>query len=111
MKKLISKNLGVIKQDALALLVAGAPYGISSFDSEGGFGYSDIDFQDTTPFTEEEFNTEVARLQAEYDNAQYARDRAAAYPSIEDQLDKIYHGGINAWKADIKAVKDANPKP
>jgi len=49
--------------------------------------------------------------QAEYDNAQYARDRAEAYPSIEDQLDKIYHDGIDAWKADIKAVKDEYPKP
>jgi len=50
-------------------------------------------------------------LQAEYDNAQYSRDRAVAYPSIEDQLDKIYHDGIDAWKADIKAVKDEYPKP
>ena len=50
-------------------------------------------------------------LRAEYDNAQYSRDRAVAYPSIEDQLDKIYHDGIDAWKADIKAVKDEYPKP
>jgi len=64
-----------------------------------------------TPFNQEEIQAEVARLQAEYDNAQYARDRAVAYPSIEDQLDKIYHDGIDAWKADIKAVKDEYPKP
>jgi len=38
------------------------------------------------------------------------KNRRAAYPSIEDQLDKIYHEGLDAWKADIKAVKDANPK-
>tara|TARA_B100001093_G_C26592474_1_gene912153 strand:+ start:533 stop:673 length:141 start_codon:yes stop_codon:yes gene_type:complete len=31
--------------------------------------------------------------------------------SIEDQLDNIYHNGVDAWKADIKAIKDANPKP
>ena len=54
---------------------------------------------------------EVTRLQAEYDAQEYARDRAEAYPSIEDQLDKIYHDGIDAWKADIKAVKDEYPKP
>ena len=50
-------------------------------------------------------------LQAEYEASQYQRDRAVAYPSIEDQLDKIYHSGIDAWKADIKAVKDKFPKP
>ena len=54
---------------------------------------------------------EITRLQAEYDNAQYARDRAEAYPSIADQLDKIYHSGVAGWKADIKVIKDANPKP
>ena len=36
--------------------------------------------------------------------------RKAEYPSIEDQLDKIYHSGVNAWKADIKVVKDKYPK-
>ncbi len=37
--------------------------------------------------------------------------RASAYPPLEDQLDKIYHSGIDAWKADIKAIKDKYPKP
>jgi hypothetical protein len=41
----------------------------------------------------------------------YKSDRAAAYPSIEDQLDDIYHNGIDAWKANILAVKQAHPKP
>jgi len=36
--------------------------------------------------------------------------RASEYPSIPDQLDKIYHEGIDEWKKVIKAVKDANPK-
>ena len=33
-----------------------------------------------------------------------------AKKKIEDQLDNIYHNGVDAWKADIKAIKDANPK-
>ena len=41
----------------------------------------------------------------------YKSDRAAAYPSIADQLDDIYHNGIDAWKANILAVKQAHPKP
>ena len=38
------------------------------------------------------------------------RTRKNLYPSIPDQLDKIYHEGIDEWKKVIKAVKDANPK-
>ena len=55
--------------------------------------------------------TKINELQADYDSKQYQRDRKVAYPSIEDQLDKIYHSGIDEWKKDIKAVKDKFPKP
>lgn len=41
----------------------------------------------------------------------YSNKRSAAYPSIEDQLDKIFHEGIDAWKADIQAIKNIYPKP
>ena len=41
----------------------------------------------------------------------YQRDRAEEYPTWQDQLDKIYHSGIDAWKVDIKAIKDKYPKP
>ena len=41
----------------------------------------------------------------------YKEQRASAYPSIADQLDKIYHSGIDAWKAQIAAVKQEYPKP
>ena len=40
----------------------------------------------------------------------YTDARREEYPPIEDQLDKIYHSGIDAWKADIKAIKDKYPK-
>ena len=40
----------------------------------------------------------------------YKEQRLAEYPSIEDQLDKIYHSTLTAWKADIKAIKDKYPK-
>ena len=42
---------------------------------------------------------------------EYQRQRKEEYPSWEDQMDKIYHEGIDAWKADIKAIKDKYPKP
>ena len=41
----------------------------------------------------------------------YKEQRASAYPSIADQLDLIYHEGIDAWKAQIAAVKQEYPKP
>jgi hypothetical protein len=42
---------------------------------------------------------------------EYQRKRAVAYPSIQDQLDTLYHGGYEAWKATITAVKEEFPKP
>jgi hypothetical protein len=41
----------------------------------------------------------------------YATQRKSAYPSIADQLDLMYHGGYEAWKASIQAIKDKFPKP
>jgi len=40
----------------------------------------------------------------------YAELRAPEYPPIADQLDKIYHSGVAAWKAEIKEIKDKYPK-
>ena len=40
----------------------------------------------------------------------YVDARVAEYPPLQEQLDKIYHSGVNAWKADIKAIKDKHPK-
>jgi len=41
----------------------------------------------------------------------YATKRKVAYPSIEDQLDTLYHGGYDAWKASIQTIKNQFPKP
>jgi len=41
----------------------------------------------------------------------YIEARQNAYPTFADQLDEIYHNGIDAWKVIIKKVKDDNPKP
>jgi hypothetical protein len=40
----------------------------------------------------------------------YKEHRAKAYPSIADQLDLLYHGGMETWKAAITAVKEEFPK-
>ena len=63
--------------------------------------------------TEKECTDGLAALQAAWDleNNSYKSKRRAEYPSVIDQLDKIYHSGIDAWKADIKTIKDKYPKP
>lgn len=51
-----------------------------------------------------------AAVQAYMDANAYKEQRAAAYPSIADQLDLLYHGGMDTWKAAITAVKEEFPK-
>ena len=63
--------------------------------------------------TEKECTDGLAALQAAWDleNDSYKSKRRAEYPKTEDQLDDIYHNGIDGWKATIKAIKDKYPKP
>jgi len=65
----------------------------------------------TAPISKADLEAKKAELQAEYDAKQYQRDRAEEYPTWKDQLDDIYHNGLDAWKATIKATKDKYPKP
>ena len=44
------------------------------------------------------------------ENDSYKSNRKKEYPSIEDQLDDIYHNGIDGWKATIKTTKDKYAK-
>ena len=67
-------------------------------------------YNDTTPIAEEDILAKQKELQTAYDNIKYQRDRAEAYPSIADQLDDLYHNGIDGWKTTIRAVKDKYPK-
>ncbi len=66
--------------------------------------------------------TQITLVQSDIDSARttldaeaaaiaYQGQRKAEYPTIEDQLDDIYHNGIDAWKATIKVTKDKYPKP
>ena len=52
----------------------------------------------------------LATVNAWVDPDTYKYQRAAEYPSIADQLDKIFHDGIDEWKETIQAVKDKYPK-
>ncbi len=70
-----------------------------------------IHSEDPKP-TEQECIDGVAAMQAEYDAQEYARNRGAEYPTVKDQLDYIFHNGVDKWKEDIvQPVKDKYPKP
>mgnify|MGYP007063536948 CR=1 FL=1 len=64
----------------------------------------------TAVISKADIQAKQAELQTEYDAKKYQRDRAEEYPSIKDQLDDIYHNGIDGWKATIKVTKDKYPK-
>lgn len=63
-----------------------------------------------TPPSDAEIDAELKRLEDEYKANEYQRSRALEYPSIADQLDEIYHNGVDSWKAIIKQTKDKYPK-
>ena len=60
--------------------------------------------------TEQEIEVKLAELKYQGEVNVYQEKRKLEYPDWEDQLDKIYHSGVNAWKADIKKIKDKYPK-
>ena len=64
-----------------------------------------------TLIEEEQLATKIAeKLEGDFNLLSYAEKRFSEYPSIADQLDTIYHSGIDAWKETIKVVKDEFPK-
>jgi hypothetical protein len=96
---------------ALTNLRPGATWVIRGEES-----YNNIEWTDGVQSlpTEQEVLAETARLQTEWANNQYRRDRAKAYPRIQDQLDMLYWDKINGtdtWQQTIEAVKTQYPKP
>ena len=88
----------------------------------GWFGWSDssnkiyanlIVHDGSTKPTEKQCTDGLKALQDAWDleNNYYKSKRREEYPSVVDQLDLIYHSGVNAWKAKIKETKDKYPKP
>ena len=77
---------------------------------DDGTGAFDKDGNKIT-LEQSKINTARSEIDTAYNAVKYQRDRAAEYPSVVDQLDDIYHNGVDAWKATIKATKDKYPKP
>ena len=64
----------------------------------------------TAVISKADIQAKQTELQTAYDALEYSRKREKEYPSIVDQLDDIYHNGIDGWKATIKVTKDKYPK-
>jgi len=64
----------------------------------------------TAVISKSDIQAKQTELKTAYDAKKYQRDREKEYPTIADQLDDIYHNGIDGWKATIKVTKDKYPK-
>ena len=98
-------------EDYLGSLKTGTWFGWS--DAKNKI-YSNLIINDgSTKPSESDCTTGLAAMQAAWDLEfdSYKSQRRAEYPNIEDQLDDIYHNGIDGWKASIKSIKDKYPKP
>ena len=91
----------------------------SQFDLRTTEGVQVLTWNDKgqTEPTQAEIDTEIIRLQAEYDAQEYARNRALAYDSIGNQLDLLFHdmtagkgSKTGEWYKAVKKVKTDNPK-
>ena len=93
----------ITKNDAIQALNPTAGFTIS--------GGEIVQWDSTDPQpTEQEIEIKLAELKYQEEVNVYQEKRKSEYPDWGDQLDKIYHSGINAWKADIKVIKDKYPK-
>ena len=79
-------------------------------DAQVSVDGSDIDTCTITWHDGNPTNITKDQIKAKIDEFAYEGKRAKEYPTIEDQLDDIYHNGIDAWKATIKVTKDKYPK-
>ncbi len=69
------------------------------------------EFETSNKPTDSEIEVELKKQEQIIKDTQYQRDRASAYPPLEEQMDLLYHGGVDALKAELKKTKDKFPKP
>jgi len=90
--------------DALVSLVGGS----ITTKADGSIVF----FDGQTPPTEEAIQAEISRLEKEYSDNEYARNRQAEYPSIADLVVALYDtDDKSAVEAKRAAVKAKYPKP
>nr|BAR18202.1 Phage-like element PbsX protein XkdW [uncultured Mediterranean phage uvMED] len=78
-------------------------------DSDGNGAYIKEWNLDIAQPTDAQLTEQETAADTEEANSTVKATRKAAYGDIGEQLDEIYKD-IDAWKARIKSIKDANPK-
>jgi hypothetical protein len=76
--------------------------------SQAGLDFESIIWIGEPQTTKKEWDGKKSELETDHEKKSYRWKRQ--YPLIGDQLDEIYHKGLDEWKKTIKAVKDAHPK-
>ena len=84
-------------------------------DPYGDHSYNNIESQvnGATKPSESDVNAKITELKNAYASAQYKRQRATVYPSIQEQLDMQYWDKVNGtttWQDAIAKVKTDIPK-
>jgi hypothetical protein len=98
----------ISKIQAIQSLVPGAEVSVAAHDNSVTW----INYENP-PVTDEQIATEQQRLQMIHDWHEYRRNRAVEYPTIQEQLDALYHAGVfpAEMTARIRAVKEKYPAP
>jgi tRNA(Phe) wybutosine-synthesizing methylase Tyw3 len=95
------------------IIIAANVFGKMAVEVNNEVMFTD-EWQVKTPLSEEEkefVDKEYEKQLLAYEAIEYQRKRKPEYPKIEDQLDLLYHEGIEGWKKEIQKVKDKYPKP
>ena len=78
--------------------------------------YTDVDAADilflngTSTISNSDIKTKLTELQSTYDALDYQRKRETSYPTWQEQMDLIFHKGLDGWKEVIQETKDKYPK-
>jgi hypothetical protein len=98
----------ISKIQAIQSLVPGAEVSVAAHN-----GSVTWIMPENPPVTDEQITAEQQRLQMIDDWYEYRRNRAVEYPTIQEQLDALYHAGVFPVEmaARIRAVKEKYPAP
>jgi len=95
------------------IVIAANAFGKMAVEVNNEIMFTD-EWQVKTPLSKEEkefVDKEYEKQLMAYEAVEYQRKRKPEYPKIEDQLDLLYHKGIEGWKKEIQKVKEKYPKP
>ena len=100
-------------QDVLVKMHKGQWFGFDPYDNKVYANLVIHDGSKSKP-SESELTTELTSMQDSFDDENYKRNRESEYPSVQEQLDMLYHDQADStttFQTAIKTIKDKYPKP